>query len=111
MSDLRVIKQLQIDLDKPTQDNYETVWRYQVHGLNVQGLACVADEDAVYMGGSTESDLWENWENSVAGGDHGKELQPTLSPDAFVTKVALGPHDGMSSGLPGYIPPGMVAVR
>lgn len=58
----------------------EMVWQYQVTGDQVQGLLCTADDDAVYLGGVTESDLWES---------PGK-LSSSQSPDAFVAKIIDG---------------------
>jgi hypothetical protein len=58
----------------------EIIWQYQVSGDKVQGLLCTADDDALYLGGVTESDLWES---------PGKN-SPTQSPDAFVAKIIDG---------------------
>ena len=58
----------------------EMVWQYQVTGDQVQGLICTADADAVYLGGVTESDLWES---------PGK-VSASQSPDAFVAKIIDG---------------------
>jgi WD40 repeat protein len=58
----------------------EMVWQYQITGDQVQGLMCTADDNAVYLGGVTESDLWES---------PGK-LSSSQSPDAFVAKIIDG---------------------
>jgi len=68
------------DLETPNSGSSSPVtmqWQYQISGLNVQGLACAADADAVYLGGSTQSVLWKK-----------NGQQPTLSPDGFVTRIS-----------------------
>eukprot|EP00934_Nitzschia_sp_Nitz4_P005888 Nitzschia sp. Nitz4//scaffold41_size133979//102318//104138//NITZ4_003363-RA/size133979-processed-gene-0.89-mRNA-1//-1//CDS//3329551518//5878//frame0 len=56
------------------------VWKYQVAGVHVQGWKCVADEDAVYVGGTTSSDIWSS-------GGFGFNQRRTANPDGFVTRI------------------------
>lgn len=61
---------------------WEMQWQYQQTGLQTEGLSCIADDEAVYLAGSTESNLKAS-----------SPLEVSLSPDAFVTKVTTtGQH-------------------
>ncbi len=57
-------------------ETWEMTWQYQQTGNETQGLACTADYDAVYIGGSTETDLLAT-----------AQSVPTATPDGFVTKI------------------------